>query len=563
RYSHRQFDAITEQFSKIGTGYGHPMVVGEYEQGYDWMHQGEGYLFFYLLNLADPADERNVRRSQKYAGFLMNEGLPDGCANYDYDSKAFKCCYIGSMGAGKRFFDKRPWSWADWKDWYGLPYYDIPGIKTIEDIKQSPNALKMAEAMCERLSESDTVVNLSATAMIMNAYLHTGEAKYKDWISGYAGAWREQTRLNGGIIPDNRGPSGAFGEKMAGKWYGGYYGWTWPHGFASMSDPIAIACECETLLERDAGNMDLLRSQFQLLSQKAVMQNGTLYFPAKYAEPGRVQEYFMLEGRFLEDSRQKTTDNPKYKRLLEKEGWYEFAPFTSKASVTHLWFVTREKRDMDFLESIRDGSNRDWENLNAGYSKYLGGNDQTWINYLSGGLPGYPEQIMGHGLKQVYGRLKDIFEDKQPASEYGDYYLQMRNPVSVEGLVQLTMGGPHPLYNGGLALVSVIYYDAAAKRPGLPPDVAALVSRINGEGIELTLVNLHPAAPRSLIVQAGAFGEHEFESAEIISGGLIGGAAGQPVNDKFLLIDLRPAGIIRLWLKMKRYANVPAYQRPF
>ena len=48
------------------------MVVKEYEQGYDWMHQGEGYLFFYLLCLADPT-EKNVERAKRYAGFYLNE----------------------------------------------------------------------------------------------------------------------------------------------------------------------------------------------------------------------------------------------------------------------------------------------------------------------------------------------------------------------------------------------------------------------------------------------------------------------------------------------------------
>ena len=37
-YSHCTWEGITRQFSC----YELPMVVKEYEQGYDWMHQGEG-----------------------------------------------------------------------------------------------------------------------------------------------------------------------------------------------------------------------------------------------------------------------------------------------------------------------------------------------------------------------------------------------------------------------------------------------------------------------------------------------------------------------------------------
>lgn len=33
--SHRQYDAVTKQFSRYDCGHGHPMVIREYEQGYD------------------------------------------------------------------------------------------------------------------------------------------------------------------------------------------------------------------------------------------------------------------------------------------------------------------------------------------------------------------------------------------------------------------------------------------------------------------------------------------------------------------------------------------------
>jgi len=34
-YSHRTWEGITRQFARYDTGHGHPMVVKEYEQGYD------------------------------------------------------------------------------------------------------------------------------------------------------------------------------------------------------------------------------------------------------------------------------------------------------------------------------------------------------------------------------------------------------------------------------------------------------------------------------------------------------------------------------------------------
>ena len=47
---HREFDIITEAMSHYDTGHGYPMVVKEYQPGYDWFHQGEGnYTVLYAL----------------------------------------------------------------------------------------------------------------------------------------------------------------------------------------------------------------------------------------------------------------------------------------------------------------------------------------------------------------------------------------------------------------------------------------------------------------------------------------------------------------------------------
>ena len=47
----REFDVINQQMSQHGTGHGYPMVVDEYQPGYDWFHQGEGnYLFYTAIN---------------------------------------------------------------------------------------------------------------------------------------------------------------------------------------------------------------------------------------------------------------------------------------------------------------------------------------------------------------------------------------------------------------------------------------------------------------------------------------------------------------------------------
>ena len=118
--------------------------------------------------------------------------------------------------------------------------------------------------------------------------------------------------------------------------------------------------------------------------------------------------------------------------------------------------------------------------------------------------------ILRHNHAQVYQRLAFMRDDQQDPATYGDWYLQVRNPITVEGLVQLTMGAPLFMYNGGLLMARLRYFDPQRRRPGLPLDVAALVESLADERAVLHLVNLHPTDEREVLVQAGAFGEHSF-----------------------------------------------------
>ena len=86
----------------------------------------------------------------------------------------------------------------------------------------------------------DVPLNLSATSLVTNAYLYTGEDKYRQWVLDYLQAWEARCAANDGIMPDNIGPNGIIGELMGGKWWGGYYGWRWPHGAHNIVEPALV-----------------------------------------------------------------------------------------------------------------------------------------------------------------------------------------------------------------------------------------------------------------------------------------------------------------------------------
>jgi len=113
----------------------------------------------------------------------------------------------------------------------------------------------MGIALQERLYRGgDVPSNHRGHQPCPHAFLFTGEAKYAEWIREYVGAWLERTRANGGITPDNVGLSGQVGEYFDGKWWGGLYGWRWPHGYHSVGQPLQIGAATRCWCRVATGN---------------------------------------------------------------------------------------------------------------------------------------------------------------------------------------------------------------------------------------------------------------------------------------------------------------------
>ena len=193
--------------------------------------------------------------------------------------------------------------------------------------------------------------------------------------------------------------------------------------------------------------------------------------------------------------------------------------------------------------------------------------------------------ILRHNHAQVHQRLAFMRDDQQEISTYGDWYLQVRNPITIEGLIQLTMGGPLFMYNGGLLMARLRYFDPERRRPGLPTDTAALVETLEDRRAVLHLVNLNPTQEREVLLQAGVFGEHCFtcvayQQRRPVSAAEAGvghtheaqyrqTVQGQledrmvEVNDRHFTVHLEAGAAIRLDLGMERFVNNPSYALPW
>jgi transcriptional regulator of nitric oxide reductase len=136
-------------------------------------------------------------------------------------------------------------------------------------------------------------------------------------------------------------------------------------------------------------------------------------------------------------------------------------------------------------------------------------------------------------------RLGRIRTDRTPPEQMNVHYWQDRNPIVLEGLVH----------------VRLRYFDPEKKRAGIAEDVAALVDQITGDGVRVTLVNTSTTAARETILQAGAFGEHQFVTVD-------DGKSKREVNSKHLAVRLAPGAVGTLTITMRRWGNRPSYEWP-
>jgi hypothetical protein len=557
--AHRQWDAVTKQLTVSG------QIHNEYEVGYDQFHQGESYIYFYFLCLADPTNAKLAERARRFAGLYLNED-PEA-PNYDPEHKIIRAPHNGSGGPRWGFGDyegEPEYGYYQSMIPYGLPYEDVPGVKTYEDLKDSELARRMGKVMQERMGKGDVAGNLCVTSLITNAYLLSGDEKYRRWVLDYVGAWMERAAQNGGLMPDNVGLGGQVGEYMNGKWYGGLYGWAWPHGFYNIEMAALVGATSAYLLARDPRYLDLPRTQMDRIMALGVQRD--------------LRELQMSLGHHWagqEGALEKQTTFVVPYRYTDS-GWFDYQPMSPVYPVA-LWNVSGASADWERIERLREESGYDWRQVVAFRGKEDFGHEQPWLRFLAGDNPQYPELILQESYGQVCRRLELIRQDQKDLTNVNIHHWQQLNPVLTEALVQLTTGAPQIIYNGGLLMCRVRYFDAQRQRPGLPPDVAALVEKVEPDRTVVRLVNLSPFQAQEVIVQAGAFGEHQFTTVEFETRvseypGIQTDYAAPPlrtetttveVNDKQLQVNLPPASEIVLNLSMQRFANTPSYQLPW
>ena len=470
------------------------MYYKEFPVMFDWFHHGEGYSAFFLQGLSDPDDPLFRQRSRRFAGFYM--GKDPQADNYDPKHKIIRSMINGSRGPMLRK--------ATGLDWAGDPI-EIEGRF---DVRHGERDYEDMIAHFKDYNDvvGDNHLNLGATTLAFNAFLLDGEAEYRDWLLEYVDAWVERTAANAGIVPSNIGLDGTIGGECDGKWYGGVYGWGFTvvvpqtgelaHRNYQSRSPYGFANAL--LLTGDQRYVDLWRGVIEKVNANAKTVDGQTMYPRMYGD----------------------------------EGWYDFRPEPFDAGALELYYWSMRPEDR----------------------QRVAGN--AWLDFLEGKDPGYAARALQGDLDRVRRRVAEMREDTTTPDTRLSDDMNHINPATTEVLTELMLGGL-PTGRVGYPLhCRLRYFDPARRRAGIPPDVAALVERMTGDSVTVSLVNTSAVQERVVVVQGGGYAEHQIVSAE-----LEGQAV--PVEGSAFSVRLAPGCGGRIEIAMRRYANQPTFAFPW
>lgn len=518
----KEWEAITWQYTNYGT------MEREFPIGFDWFHHSESYTYLSYLALAEPDQFVDRVRALRFAD--MYTGNDPKAPNWDADKRMIRGPLNGSRGPRQATTEE------DWRfhrpllSDYLSPFEDIPGVDTSDPLFKvdwTDDAMfeQILTRFNARMTRIDVPLNMSASLIVTHAYLFTGEERFKQWVLDYLHEWGERCMANGGVVPDNIGPGGTVGELNGGQWWGGYYGWRWPHGARNIVESSFVAGACAVLMTGDRSWLDLCRSQLDLLWDQRKQVDGRIMVPYRYGG----------------------------------QGWFDYREPTPLYYI-HLYYLSQSDEDLARLDERFPGR-EGFETLPPNWGRGKAGicPPTAWLKFNEGAYPEYPEAMLESTFENICGAMDRIDTDDEDRETLHCSHYQRLNPVVSEGIVQMAMGTPAAVYNGGLLQTHLFYYDPARRRPGLPEHVSALADSVTETGVRVQLVNTDPVNGHSVLLQAGAFGEHSFTSARHSTDGTVHKLN---IDADHVRVDLGPAAQMTLELGLKRFVNQPAYRTP-
>jgi len=218
--------------------------------------------------------------------------------------------------------------------------------------------------------------------------------------------------------------------------------------------------------------------------------------------------------------------------MFGPDGWYGWQNIPWDVGALEVWYWSMKPEDLTRVTT------------------------NPWLEFLQGRNSDYPETAALRDLDIIKQRLESVRSDRTPPEKRLADNMLDYNPVTVSALLQLTLGALEPGREGGLLNARLRYFDPARKRAGLPEDVAALISKLSDMETTVTLVNLSRTNARILVVQGGAYAEHQIESVRW-------NGKSVPIAAPNFTVKLGPGAGGELTLKMRRYKNIQTAHFPW
>ncbi|MEO2030485.1 MAG: hypothetical protein ABGZ35_00220 [Planctomycetaceae bacterium] len=466
------------------------MYYKEFPVMMDWLHNGEGLAVFNVMPLSDPYNPEHQDRIKRYAGFYMNEDPQ--APNYDPKHKIIRSMFNGSRGPLLRK--------ATGLDWAGDPI-------EVEGRFKPLHGEENYEQMVAHFKDYNDIIgdhpqNMAATSLAVNAYMLTGDEKYKNWLLEYVDAGVARCEENGGIIPSNIGLDGVIGSAAGGKWYGGVYGWGFrvevpqTPGTFSNRNTVAIGLQGFVnayMLTGDDKYLQAWRGTIDGINTNAKTVDGKLMYPSAYGD----------------------------------DGWYNFGPSKYSTGADTIYYMSMNRDDLTRV-----------------------GTTGGWYGFLEGNDPEFPQRQLLSDIGEIRRRVEASRNDPlTPDTRLSDDPMGY-NPARIGTLVNLMTGGPTPGGIGRVLQTRLRYFDPERRRAGVPADVAALVEKLTDTETVVTFVNVNPSEARRFVVQAGGYAEHE--CIDVTYNGRT-----HSVDDTHFTVRLAPGAGGRLKIRMQRFAHRP------
>jgi hypothetical protein len=433
--------------------------------------------------------------------------------NYDPKAKVMRSLWTGSKGP---MLQK-----ATEYDWVGDP---VPGSFHLLHNKAGRHKLLDMNAYYPKMlahckdyldSVGDHPLNLATTNLGLNAFALTQDSKYRNWVVEYTGAWKKRSEECGGNIPTNVGRDGKPGGEYGGQWWKGTYGWNFTI-FDGELDEIAHRNTFTAgswpgfanalMLTGDQSFVGVLRRQLDNIYAQKKVENGKTLLPQMYGDPKGYHE-------------------------RGAPSWYHYTGNLFQDRLTEIYFWSMDRKDLERVPV------------------------RGFVAFLEGKNPEYPVQALQAELGSVRQNVNEMDTDITTADTRLADYLMGFNPVATTALTNLTMGA-YLAGNIWSLHGRFRYFDPLQRRAGLPDDVGALVEKLEAAAATLVLVNVDAVEPHTVVVQAGAYGEHRFDSVEV-------NGKTQTITGPLLNVRLEPGSGARLRFHMARYVNPPTLAQPW